>query len=165
MTVTITHEGGKMPEFDAEALINRVVREAIRQECCPFEVELNFILTDDEGIREANLEFRDLDKPTDVLSFPMIDYEVAADFSHLLNCRAEYFNPETEDLILGDIIISLDKVHEQSEAYGHSGEREIAFLTAHSMLHLFGYDHMNEDERIRMEGKQENILNNLGILR
>lgn len=108
-----------------------------------------------------------MDVPTDVLSFPMVEYEVPADFSQLESPEAQimYFNLDTRELLLGDIVISLERAREQSEEYGHSMERELAFLTAHSMLHLMGYDHMEEDERELMEQKQENILQNLGITR
>ncbi len=95
----------------------------------------------------------------------MIDYRVPGDFSHLEENPQDYFNLETGELMLGDIVISKDKVLEQADAYGHSPKREYAFLIAHSMLHLFGYDHMEEDERIEMEQKQREILEKINILR
>lgn len=93
----------------------------------------------------------------------MVDYAAPADFSVVEDCVEEYFNPETGELLLGDIVISVDKVIEQAESYGHSQKRELAFLTAHSMLHLFGYDHIKEAERLVMEKKQREILSNLRI--
>ena len=97
----------------------------------------------------------------------MVDYEMAGDFSHLDTLEAQnmYFNLESGELLLGDIVISVERAKEQAKEYGHSLKREMAFLTAHSMLHLMGYDHMEEDERIVMEKKQEEILQNLGITR
>ena len=89
----------------------------------------------------------------------MHDYPVPADFSQIEETDPDAFHPDTGELMLGDIIISMDKVREQSESYGHSLIRELAFLTAHSMLHLMGYDHMEDEERQVMEAKQEEILN------
>lgn len=167
MTVLFERDGEDEIGFDYEELIKKVVGEALRQEQCPYECEVNVRLTENEGIRRLNQEFRDLDVPTDVLSFPMVEYEVPADFSQLDSPEAKimYFNLDTEELLLGDIVISLERAREQAEEYGHSLERELAFLTAHSMLHLMGYDHMEDDEREVMEGKQEDILQDLGITR
>ncbi len=167
MTVLFERDGEEEIGFDYEKMLIKVVEEALRQEQCPYECEVNVRLTENEGIRRLNQEFRDLDVPTDVLSFPMVEYEVPADFSQLDSPEAKimYFNLDTRELLLGDIVISLERAREQSEEYGHSMERELAFLTAHSMLHLMGYDHMEEDERELMEQKQENILQNLGITR
>ena len=97
-----------------------------------------------------------------MLSFPMVDYDEPGDFD-FLESADEYFNPETGELMLGDIVISLDKVEEQAEAYGHTVLREYAFLIAHSMLHLMGYDHMEEEEAKVMEAKQKEILEILSI--
>ena len=97
--------------------------------------------------------------------FPMADYPVPGDFSDIEERDPDAFHPETGELILGDIIISMDKVKEQAKAYGHSNTRELAFLVAHSMLHLMGYDHMVDEERKVMEAKQEEILKNCGYIR
>ena len=118
-----------------------------------------------EEIHEANKEFRGIDRPTDVLSFPMVDYDFPSDFSYVEENQESYINPETDELLLGDIMISVDKVYEQADEYGHSRKREFAFLIAHSMLHLLGYDHIDEAERKVMEVKQEAILDALGITR
>ena len=117
-----------------------------------------------DEIQEMNRNFRSIDRSTDVLSFPMIDYEEAGNFDFLEDVM-DAFHPDSGELMLGDIVISKEKVIAQAEEYGHSIEREYAFLIAHSMLHLFGYDHMEEDERIIMEQKQKEILKNLQILR
>ena len=121
-------------------------------------------MTMNEQIHEMNLEFREIDRPTDVLSFPMLDYEEAGNFDFLEDC-AEAFDPESGELVLGDIVISKEKVLAQAEEYGHSPRREYAFLIAHSVLHLCGYDHMEEEERLVMEQKQREILEKLEILR
>lgn len=159
MTLNIEKEVDTALEFDYEKIIRTVVEAALEFEDCPYETEINVVLTSNEEIALINRDYRDLFKPTDVLSFPMIDYVAPGDFSFLEECDAEdYFNPETGELMLGDIIISVDKVIEQAEKYGHSKQRELGFLTAHSMLHLFGYDHMEPEKTEAMELKQNDIL-------
>lgn len=165
MTIHIEYEATKLLNFDYSALINKVINECLDYEECPYEAEISLLLTDDDEIKEINKQFREIDKPTDVLSFPSIEYMMAGDFSNLEEDTSEYFNPETGELILGDIVISVDRAIRQAEEYGHSIAREIAFLTAHSMLHLMGYDHMHDDERKVMENKQEEVLNRLEIYR
>lgn len=165
MTINIEYEAEKKLDLPYEAIIREIVEEALDYESCPYEAEVNVVLTDDEEIRIINKEYREIDAATDVLSFPMIDFEMAADFSHVEEDVEDSFNPESGELMLGDIMISVDKVEEQAEKYGHSQTRELAFLVAHSMLHLCGYDHMEEDERLTMEKKQEEILELRGYLR
>lgn len=157
-------EGGIRLPFDPEPVARTVIEEALEYEGCPFEAEVNLLLTTDEEIHAMNREFRQIDAPTDVLSFPMLEYQVPGDFSGFEESE-DAFNPESGELLLGDIVISRDKVLRQAEEYGHSPKREFAFLIAHSMLHLFGYDHMEEDERLVMEQKQREILEHVGILR
>lgn len=111
-----------------------------------------------------NLEYRNIDRPTDVLSFPMLEYEMPGDFGGLEE-QEDAFDPESGELLLGDIVISSDRVLAQAEEYGHSPLREYAFLIAHSMLHLFGYDHMEEEERLVMEQKQREIMEKINIPR
>ena len=113
-----------------------------------------------------NREHRDTDRVTDVLSFPMLDYEEGpADFSVVEGMELMYEDPETGAIMLGDIVINLDRVREQAESYGHSELREFAFLVAHSMLHLCGYDHMTPEEAAVMEEKQDQVLRAIGITR
>ena len=133
--------------------------EGVRLPCV-----VNVRLCGDEDIREINREYRQIDRPTDVLSFPLLSYEEAGNFDAVEDCD-DNFNPDTGEVMLGDIIISVDKVKEQAEAYGHSEMREFAFLIVHSMLHLFGYDHMEPEEAAFMENKQKQILKELNILR
>ena len=165
MTINIEYEAEKKLDLPYEEIIREVVAAALDYEKCPYEAEVNVLLTDDQEIHRINQEFRGIDRATDVLSFPMGDYETPSDFERLEEVAEDYFNLETGELLLGDIVISVDKVEEQAEKYGHSQARELAFLTAHSMLHLCGYDHMEEDERLVMEKKQEEILSLKGYTR
>lgn len=164
MTILFEEEGDLTLPIECEAIADRVIEAAADYAECPYEIEVNLLLTMNEEIREMNCNFRDIDRATDVLSFPMIPYDEPEDFEFLEEAD-ECFNPETGELVLGDIVISKEKVVSQAEEYGHSIEREYAFLIAHSMLHLFGHDHMEEEERIVMEKKQKEILEQLGILR
>lgn len=166
MTLNIEYETGITLNLDYKAIITRVVEMAVDLEGCPYETEINVVLTDNEEIKEINRTYREIDAPTDVLSFPMVEYEEPASFSFLEEEElAGNFNPETGELLLGDIIISVERVISQAAEYGHSEERELAFLVAHSMLHLFGYDHMEEGERAIMEERQKKILDALQIFR
>lgn len=165
MTINIEYETEIKLELDYEEIIARVVNAAADYEKCPYEAEVNVLLTDNEAIHEMNLEYRNIDAPTDVLSFPAVDYESPSDFDALEDAAMDYFNPDTGELMLGDIVISVEKVMAQSEEYGHSKERELGFLVAHSMLHLFGYDHIEEAERTVMEQKQREILDGIGLKR
>lgn len=162
MTIIFEEEYNKNLGIDYKEIADKVINAALDYEKCPYEAEISLTLTDNQGIHEINKEFREIDRPTDVLSFPMVDYDEPGDFDFLENAD-EYFNPETGELMLGDIVISLDKVEEQAEAYGHTVLREYAFLIAHSMLHLMGYDHMEEEEAKVMEAKQKEILEILSI--
>jgi len=166
MTINFEYETQIPLNLDYETIIRDVIEMASDYENCPYEVEVSVVLTDNAAIKEINAENRHIDKPTDVLSFPMIEYEAPADFTQIEEEEPDYyFNPDTGELVLGDIVISVEKVMEQAENYGHSQKRELAFLTAHSMLHLFGYDHMVDEERVVMERKQTEILEKLGIVR
>lgn len=165
MTVTVEYEAEKRLDLPWEEIIREIVEASLDFEDCPYEAEVNVILTDNDGIREINRQQRDIDAPTDVLSFPMVDYERPSDFDHVEEAVEDYFNPETGELMLGDIVISVDKVEEQAGKYGHSQRRELAFLVAHSMLHLCGYDHMEDGEREEMEARQREILETRGYTR
>lgn len=148
-----------------EETARQVIEQVLEEEGCPYETEVNLLLTSDEEIHRINLEYRQIDRPTDVLSFPQVEYEAPADFSWAEAHERDCFHPDSGELLLGDIIVSLDKVKEQAEKYGHSVKREYAFLIAHSMLHLLGYDHMTEEDAARMEQKQSAILEQIGITR
>lgn len=165
MSLFIEYESRNQLEFPYEEIAALVTEAACDYVECPYETEINITITDNEEIAQINLDYRKIDAPTDVLSFPALDYEQPGDFAFLEEEELDYFNPETGELLLGDIIISVDKVKEQAIAYGHSEEREFAFLIAHSMFHLFGYDHMEAEEAAIMEAKQEELLQKLGIKR
>lgn len=165
MTFYVENETDVTYDFDIEGTVKLVAEEILDSENCPYEVQINVLLTDNAGIREFNSQYRQIDRETDVLSFPNLDYAQPGDFEIEEDLEADYFDPDTGELILGDIIISVDKVAEQSESYGHSKKREFAFLVAHSMLHLCGYDHMEPEEARVMEAKQEEALCRLGITR
>lgn len=169
MTIYIENENNTEFNFDYESVIRSVIEESVSYVNCPFEVSVEVTITGNAEIREINREQRGNDKETDVLSFPMIEYETPGDFTFLEKAcddfAYEYFEPDSGELMLGDIVISSDRVYSQSEEYGHSVKRELAFLVAHSMLHLFGYDHMVDEERVIMEEKQREILERLGITR
>ena len=151
-------------DFDYEKVAKDVINTAIEHMNFPFEAEVSVTLTDDDGIHAINKEFRQIDSPTDVLSFPMIEYKEAGDFSEIEE-NDDLFNPESGEVILGDIVLNVPRIYKQAEEYGHSNLREYAFLIAHSMLHLFGFDHMTEEEASVMEQKQREILDILNISR
>jgi probable rRNA maturation factor len=165
MTFCVENETDKELPFDIEEVAGKVITQALDYEGCPYEVTVDVLITDNDRIQEMNKEHRGIDRPTDVLSFPNVDYESPADFSKLEDFAEDYFDMESGELCLGDIVISIDKVFEQAKEYGHSPMREYAFLIAHSMLHLMGYDHMESSEAAVMEEKQEEILTKLGITR
>ena len=165
MTFYVENETDAIFPFDVNQVVEQVAEAVLDEEACPYEVQINVLLTDNEGIHRFNKEYRGIDKETDVLSFPNLDFESPADFTIEESREADYFDPDSGELILGDIIISVDRVSEQAESYGHSTRREFAFLVAHSMLHLCGYDHMESEEAAIMERKQEQILSGLGITR
>ena len=127
--------------------LKKVIAVAVEKENIN-NVEFNIIIVDNEKIHEINKEYRHIDRPTDVISFALEDDESF---------------PGMDTRVLGDIYISLDKVYEQSNAYGHSFFRELSFLTVHGILHLLGYDHMNEEDEKEMFSRQELILNEAGI--
>lgn len=165
MTFYVENETQVTFPFNVEETVRIVCEAVLDEEKCPYEVQVNVVLTDNEGIREMNRECRKIDRETDVLSFPNVDFEREGVFEIDEDREADYFDPDSGELILGDIMISVDKVKEQAENYGHSLRREFAFLVAHSMLHLCGYDHMEEEEAKVMEAKQRDVLKGLGITR
>ena len=155
MTIDISYETDIELDIPYEDIVRQMVVAALDYENCPYEAEVSVTVVDNKEIQEINKIYRNIDKATDVLSFPMYQYEKAADFDNLDDSA---FNPESGELLLGDIVISAEKVTAQAKEYGHSKEREFAFLLIHSMLHLLGYDHMEEEERLVMESKQKEIL-------
>ncbi len=140
---------------ELRAIVKRCCSETLYEEGYKGDFEISVTFVDNAGIREINKTYRDIDKETDVLSFPMTDE--GEDFT---------LDPETGCYMLGDIVISLEKALAQADEYGHSFKREVAFLTVHSMLHLLGYDHeRSEEEEREMFGKQEIVLEAMGLTR
>ena len=140
--------------YKLKMLIRHTILETLDYEGMENDVEVSVTFVDDEGIRELNKKFRNMDKPTDVLSFPLLDYE------------GESEEPFFDELChyLGDIVISLERAMAQANEFGHSFEREVAFLTAHSMLHLLGYDHeLSEEDDADMRARQTDIMERLGL--
>ena len=164
MTLQIDYETDREIGIEYEELAKKVVQKVLDMEGCPYDAQVNLVLTDNEEIQRVNTEFREIAAPTDVLSFPMIPFETPADYA-IVEEDHSYFDLDTEELLLGDIMISVDKVFAQAEEYGHSVTREFCFLVAHSMLHLLGYDHMTPEEAVVMENKQRTALDELGITR
>ena len=138
-------------ENNYEQDFTAIIEQALKTLGIEDDVEVSCVLVDDERIHEINREYRHIDRSTDVISFAMEDND--------------QFYVEGMPRTLGDIFISVDHAKEQAEEYGHSVEREFAFLIAHSMLHLLGYDHMEDEERLVMEKKQREVLEMLGITR
>lgn len=151
-------------DFDYNETASRVVSEALSYEGFKRDAQISITIVDADEIKAINKEFRNIDKATDVLSFPLIDfsrdhnYEIDEDS---IDC----IDPENGEVMLGDIVLCIDKIKSQALEYNHSVLREYAFLIAHSMLHLLGYDHMEDNEAKDMERRQEEILMSLGISR
>ena len=150
--------------LDCEALAKLVAEKVLEMEKCPYDAQVNLVLVDNEEIKRVNTEFRGIESATDVLSFPMIPFETPADYA-VAEEDESCFDLDTDELLLGDIMISAERAAAQAKEYGHSVKREFCFLVAHSMLHLLGYDHMEPDEAAVMEAKQAKALEDLGITR
>ena len=165
MTFYVENETeGDFP-FPLEETIDRVIQKALSVEECPYEAEINVLITDSAGIREYNENYRGIPKETDVLSFPFVDYECPGDFSIAVSDKNNYFHPETGELLLGDIILCKERIFSQAEEYGHSVLREFAYLLVHSVLHLLGYDHMEPGAEQQMQMHQDKIMEELSIRR
>ena len=138
-----------------------VISAALEEEGVELPCEVNVLLTDDEGIHQVNLDMREVDRPTDVLSFPMFELGPGVPPE-----GEEYLDPATELCPLGDMCISLERAEAQAAEFGHSLEREVCYLTVHSVLHLLGYDHLDEGPmKAQMRAREEAILGTLGITR
>ena len=148
--------------FDYKKTAEDVVNESLNLLHFPLPVQVSLSLVSEEEIHVENQQFRGVDRPTDVLSFPMLEYPAPGDFSFIEDDE-DSVDPDTGEIVLGDIVLCIQKVLSQAEEYGHSVRREYAFLIAHSMLHLMGYDHVEDKEREEMEKLQDEILDHLGI--
>lgn len=147
-------------------LLEEAIRLALKEEDVKDECEISVIFVDNDEIKNLNKEFRNIDKETDVLSFPMLDYPDNKVFKEVYS---DYVFDESYldegRLVLGDIAISLEKAKEQSIEYRHSFEREVVYLIVHSVLHLLGYDHMNDKDKMLMRSREEYMMNKLNIKR
>lgn len=147
MNLIISNETNE--KIDMDEKLKSVVKTVLESEGLPLEYEVSITFVDIDEIHKLNKEFRNVDRPTDVLSFPM----------------DEDFSIEGVDTMLGDIVISMDIAKDQAKDFGHSLDREIMYLTAHSMLHLLGYDHMDEAEKIEMRAREKEVMKLLGVFK
>lgn len=152
MKVRITYENKATEKKEYENIIESVCKEGAHIYGLDKDAELSVVLCDNTYIHELNKTYRNIDRPTDVLSFALNEGE-----------EEGYDGPDTK--LLGDIVISLDKTLEQADEYGHSFERELAYLTVHGMLHILGYDHMTDEDKTEMRKEEEFVLHRLGFVR
>ena len=156
--IHIVFEQFGLQKFTVKSIIRKCIQETLNAEKVTVPCEINVLVTDDSGIQVINRESRELDKPTDVLSFPMFQLEAGAppaDWS-------EYQDPATGLVPLGDMCISLERANAQAQEFGHSPKREVGYLTIHSVLHLLGYDHLDEgDQKKQMRGREEAIASSI----
>ena len=152
MIVTISWDQAMSPREDVEAIIKRVCLEVARVYGLGEDEEISVLLCDNAKIHEIDREYRHIDRPTDVISFA-------------LNEGDGYEDDGAESKLLGDMVISLERTQEQAKEFGHSFERELAYLTTHSCLHILGYDHMTAEDKAEMRAEEEHVLGNLGIVR
>lgn len=142
------------------------IMTALKEEEVNVACEVSLVFVDNEEIREINNENRGIDRETDVLSFPILDYPKDKVYKEVYkDAKFDETYLDGEDLVIGDIVLSLEKALEQSKEYNHSFEREACYLVVHSVLHLLGYDHMEDEEKKRMREREEYILNKLNITR
>lgn len=153
--IYFTNEQEKLPiTYKLKLLVRRAVVATLEHEQYENPCEVSVTFTDDEGIRELNRQYRDIDRPTDVLSFPLTDY----------SGESEEPVADEPEVSLGDVVLSLERAAEQAETYGHSFEREVAFLCVHSVLHLLGYDHeTGEEDEADMRRRQTAIMQEMGL--
>ena len=158
--ISVTGEKKGINNPKLAAMLRRTVKAALSAEGVACDCEVNILLTDDEGIREVNRDMRDIDRATDVLSFPMFDL-VPGEHPDEMDA-----DPATGRIPLGDMCISVERARAQAQEYGHSFDREICYLCVHSVLHLLGYDHLDEGEMKRqMRSREEEIMSTLKLER
>lgn len=165
MTIYFEDEARISFDFDREEQLHHIIAFVKEYVKCPYDVEVSVTMVDKLSIRQTNAEFRNMDRVTDVLSFPMMEYDEPAHFEGESFRASRVLEPDTGELVLGDIVLCSEVIREQAREYGHSELREFSFLVVHSMLHLFGYDHIEEIDRKHMEKEQRYIMEQLGIQR
>lgn len=162
LKVNLTFDCFTLQQYAVSSIIKKCIAQTLIMENVSVPCEINVLITDDKGIQAINKASRDLDKPTDVLSFPMFQLEAGSppeDWD-------AYLDPETGLCPLGDMAISLERAVAQAKEFGHSSRREIGYLTIHSMLHLLGYDHLDEGEqKAQMRGREEVIAASIPRMR
>ena len=147
-------------------LLKNVIEFTLKEEEVDVGCEVSLLFVDNDEIREINNETRGIDRATDVLSFPMLDYEDKKVFKEMYkNYEFSQSDFDGDELVLGDVVLSLERALEQSEEFNHSFEREASYLVVHSILHLLGYDHMEDEDKLVMRKREEEILNKLNITR
>lgn len=159
VNVIIEYDTDPIEGIDLEDIVKKCAEKAFELENVGFDTEISVTLTDNEEIRRINAEYRNVDRETDVLSFPQFDFETPSLFD-----EDELFLDEGA-VMLGDIVLSKNKIYEQAEEYGHGTLRETAYLTVHSLMHLLGYDHMEDGEKAVMRRHEEAVLDALGYTR
>ncbi|MCR5345877.1 MAG: rRNA maturation RNase YbeY [Lachnospiraceae bacterium] len=164
MTLDFVNETDIEFDFSYEEIASKVIEATLEHENFPYDVQVGLTLTDEDTIREINRDNRDIDSVTDVLSFPFLDFPARGEYG-FLDDDDTAFDPDTGEVLLGDIVICLKRVMDQAKEYGHSRLREYAFLICHSMLHLLSYDHMTPEDEEVMFTKQHEILSLLNIVR
>jgi len=157
--ISVSREKRGLGSPEARRVIRRAVTATLRAQGVGEPCEVSVLLTDDEGIRARNREFRAIDRPTDVLSFPLNEFEPGS-----FDPEAAEVDPETGRVLLGDVVISLERIRAQGEAFGHGEERELAYITVHSVLHLLGYDHVDEGPMKRqMRAREKAVMADLTL--
>ena len=157
MTIYIENESDIKLNIPYRKIIEDSINLSLDFEKVPYECEISVTIVDDERIHEINKEFREIDRSTDVLSFPLNEFEKVADWQNFDEDKAS-FNYDTGELMLGDIILSAEHIIKQANEYGHTRKRELAFLVIHSILHLLGYDHITKEDEEKMFSRQRQIL-------
>lgn len=158
MKIDISFAETMKKEPEISKLIDVTVKKTLQTEKRNDNYEISVYIVDDEMMRGLNSRFRGIEQPTDVLSFPMISYDMSQDGNPTPIVEGQAINPQSGDVLLGDIVISLPRATQQAMEYGHSRDREICFLTVHGMLHLLGYNHESEKEGNLMRAKEKDIL-------
>ena len=168
LNITYDEKLDKVFGFNVENVTKKVLNKCNEVEKVPFDTSINVSIVNDSKIKKINKEERNIDKVTDVLSFPILDLKKTKDYKKFYKNKKlniEFLDLDTNTVLLGDVVINKNKVLSQSKLYNHSIKREYAFLLTHSFLHLVGYDHMKKNDEEKMCKEQEKILNNLKINR
>lgn len=164
MGIFIDNQTDKPISHVLTEIIEQAIKTSIEVEPCPYEIDVNVSIVDENTIREINKDTRGKDAVTDVLSFPLVSFDRPCDFE-TIHLGDDAFDMDTGELYLGDMVICYEKALQQARDYGHTIEREVGFLTVHSMLHLLGYDHMEANEEADMLAHQKKILDKMGLKR